>query len=66
MIRLRYLHETHLITVGKSTGTPYDFPGAGSEADVDENDAEYLLSKEQVSCCSGLRSRYFEVVSEVN
>lgn len=61
-LRLRSLTDSKLIVTGKVTGQVYEFSGAGAEADVDEQDAEYLLSKEQVSCCSGLRSKYFEIV----
>ena len=63
LIRLRLLKNVIMKTTGKVTGNDYYFPGAGSETNVDERDAEFLLNRATKPCCSGeLPSPYFEIV----
>jgi hypothetical protein len=63
-IRLVLLRDTRLTIVGKSTGKTYVFNGAGSQLDVDEEDAVVMLEKTSgvKSCCDSPPSKYFDVV----
>jgi hypothetical protein len=56
------LRPVTLNAIGKITGKIYRFSGAGSEQDVDVRDAEHFLNQTMVSCCSGLTSKFFEIV----
>jgi hypothetical protein len=62
MVRIVSLRPITLNAIGKVTGKIYRFNGAGSEQDVDVRDAEHFLNQTMVSCCSGLTSKYFEIV----
>jgi hypothetical protein len=62
-IRLVLLKAVTLEAIGKFTGKTYRFSGAGSEQDVDIDDAEQFLKRNSHSCCSGLAaSPYFDIV----
>lgn len=63
MVRLVLLKDVRLKTIGKYTGIEYFFGGSGSELDVDERDAQFLLGKISASCCTGnTNSPYFSIV----
>ena len=63
-VELVLLKNVILKTIGKVTGRVYVFNGAGSKLNVDERDAQALLSRNRgISCCSGnSASPYFEIV----
>lgn len=61
-VRLVLLRDVKLKMVGPITGKEYNFSGAGSELDVDEVDAVEMLRKTHKSCCTGLKSSYFDLV----
>ena len=61
-IRLTLLRDVIYKYKGKSTGREYVWNGAGSQVDVDKNDAEYLLNKESYrSCCDSYSTPSFEI-----
>lgn len=63
-VLLRLCKQVRLESVGKVSGESYCWSGAGAEVWVDERDAPHLLSRNRVSCCSGLPvSPYFEIVT---
>ena len=63
-VELVLLKNVTLNVTGKVTGRVYVFDGAGSKVNVDERDAQALLSRNRgISCCSGnSASPYFEIV----
>lgn len=67
-VRVRLLVDVRLNYVGKVTGNIYHFFGAGSEADVDENDVEIMMKKRVGGVCDGCPASsgpqpYFEIIS---
>ncbi len=62
-MRLRLIKDIRLNITGKVTSKLYIFSGAGSEVDVDSEDAEHLLDRVRgESCCGSADSPYFEIV----
>lgn len=62
IVRLVLLRDVKLRIVGKVTGKEYNFSGVGAEVNVDEVDAVGFLGRTSQSCCTGLKSSYFDIV----
>ena len=64
IVRLRLMKDMILKVDGKVTGIHYIWNRAGSEVDVDSNDAEFIrdMGKNRRSCCGSFGSPYFEEV----
>lgn len=63
IVRLRLMRDVKLTTVGKVTGTQYQWSGAGAEIDVYQSDVETLLQRGVYkSCCGSVGTPYFEIV----
>lgn len=56
IIRIQSQFSATLIYMGRVSGKSYRWDGAGAIADVDEEDAPYLLSKRigRTGCCGGV------------
>jgi hypothetical protein len=65
-MKIVLLQPVRMIAQGAITGQRYEWNGAGSVIDVDEQDAEELLKKGTKPCltCSGslVETPYFEIV----
>jgi len=64
-VRLRLLKSLTLKYIGPYTGKLYTFSGAGSELDVDERDANVMITKKgNKACCPNSvgPQPYFEIV----
>ena len=66
-VRLKLIKDVRLEIIGKVTGKVYYFGGAGSELDVDKDDAEIMMKKQSGAWCDGCPSSsgpqpYFELV----
>jgi len=64
VIRMVLLKALKLNILGPVTGKLYVFNGAGSELDVDKEDADIMIMrKSSRDCCSGTKATsYFEII----
>lgn len=61
-VRIVSLRTSKVNVTGKTTGKLYVFNGAGSMVDVDEQDAQEILSKRAgKSCCGPGRTPFFQL-----
>jgi len=63
-VKVQFMKDKILRTVGKATGKVYVFSGAGAIVNVDEEDAQMMTDRSLPGCCPGSvgSTPYFQII----